>query len=92
LSRWLGGLELGLAPVADAGSFSWAGPWIARLRAPGSGERRPVVMYGVPSGVVWDPAGITQQPEWRIEDGFLLAAADIALARPPRPVPAAIRR
>jgi len=47
-------------------------------------------MYGVPSGVVWDPAGITQESEWRIEDGFLLAAADIALARPPRPDPAAM--
>jgi hypothetical protein len=43
----------------------------------------------VPSGAVWDPAGITQQG-WRIEDGFLLAAADIALARPPRPDPAAM--
>jgi hypothetical protein len=47
-------------------------------------------MYGVPSGVVWDPAGITQESEWRIEDGFLLAAADIALARPPHPDPAAM--
>ena len=90
LSRWLGGLGLGLAPVADARSFSWAGPWIARLRAAGSGERRPVVMYGVPSGVVFDPAGITPDSEWQIEDGFLLAATDIALARPPRPDPAAM--
>lgn len=90
MSRWLGGLGLGLARVADAGSFSWAGPWIARLRAAGNGKRRPVVMYGVPSGVVWDPAGITQEANWRIEDGFLLAAADIALARPPRPDPAAM--
>jgi hypothetical protein len=87
LSRWLGGLGLGLAPVAGAGSFAWAGPWIARLRVPGSDERHPVVMYGVPSGVVWDPAGIALN-EWRIEDGFLLAAADIALARPPRSDPA----
>jgi len=47
-------------------------------------------MYGVPSGVVWDPAGITQEPGWQIEDGFLLAAADIALARPPRRALAAL--
>jgi hypothetical protein len=88
LSRWLGGLGLGLAPVADASSFSWAGPWIARLQSASNGECRPVVMYGVPSGVVWDPAGITEESEWRIKEGFLLAAGDIALARPPRPDPA----
>jgi hypothetical protein len=25
ISRWLGGMGLGLAPIADAASFSWAG-------------------------------------------------------------------
>jgi hypothetical protein len=85
LSRWLGGLGLGLAPVADPGSFSWAGPWIARVRRRGSAESRFVVMYGVPSGVVWDPAGDGALEESLIEDGFLVAAADIALALPPRP-------
>ena len=76
VSRWLGGLGLGLARIADAASFSWPGPWIARARG------RYVVMYGVPSGVVWDPVG---GPEVQPEDGFLIAAADIALALPPRP-------
>jgi MOSC domain-containing protein YiiM len=39
-------------------------------------------MFGVPSGVVWDPAGDgSVQNEW-IDDGFLVAATDIALARP----------
>jgi hypothetical protein len=42
-------------------------------------------MYGVPSGVVWDPAGASASPRDEIVDGFLLAAADIALAMPPRP-------
>src|SRR5919206_5148138 len=56
VSRWLGGLGLGLVPVADARSFAWAGPWIARLRPP-DGHPRFVVMYGVPSGLVWDPGG-----------------------------------
>ncbi len=51
VSRWLGGLGLGLVPVADARSFAWAGPWIARLRPP-DGTARFVVMYGVPSGTV----------------------------------------
>ncbi|MGH2882390.1 MAG: MOSC domain-containing protein [Solirubrobacteraceae bacterium] len=78
VSRWLGGLGLGLAQVADPASFSWAGPWIGRANG------RFVVMYGVPSGVVWDPAGGREIARDSIEDGFLVAAADIALAMPPR--------
>jgi hypothetical protein len=83
-TRWLGGLGLGLVAVADAGSFAWAGPWIGRVRSAG-GERRAVVMYGVPSGVAWDPSGVTQRGGWELEDGFVVAALDVALARPPRP-------
>jgi MOSC domain-containing protein YiiM len=41
-------------------------------------------MYGVPSGVLWDPAGLGADPDATIEDGFLLAATDIALAMPAR--------
>jgi hypothetical protein len=50
-------------------------------------------MFGVPSGVVWDPVqgdpgrsacAAPADPDW-IEDGFLIAAADIALARPKAP-------
>lgn len=85
VSRWLGGLGLGLARIAEPASFSWAGPWIARVRPAGSGGRRSVVMYGVPSGVVWDPAGDGEIENTWIEEGFLVAAADIALALPPRP-------
>jgi hypothetical protein len=84
VSRWLGGFGMGLARVAEPSSFSWAGPWIAYIRPPGHGGRY-VVMYGVPSGVVWDPGGDGRvEKEW-IEAGFLVAAGDIALARPPRP-------
>lgn len=86
ISRWLGGLGLGLAQVADPQRFSWAGPWIARVRAPG-GDPRSVVMYGVPSGVAWDPLGCESVESAWIEDGFLVAAADIALAFPARPGP-----
>jgi hypothetical protein len=71
LSRWLGGMGLGLARVADPASFAWAGPWIARVRPHGRDERHAVVMYGIPSGVVWDPAGVTDTPGWLIVDGFL---------------------
>ncbi len=85
VSRWLGGLGLGLAPVADPGAFSWAGPWIARVQPAARAERRFVVMYGVPSGVVWDPGGDELLPPHAILDGYLLAAGDIALARPALP-------
>jgi len=85
IRRWLGALSLGLVPLLDVTSFSWAGPWIARIRpAAAESGRRAVVMYGVPSGVVWDPSGVTEADGWEIEDGFVLSALDIALARPPR--------
>jgi len=84
ISRWLGGLGLGIVPIADPTSFSWPGPWIARGCSDGR-ERRSVVMFGVPSGVVWDPAGGAPFDLEAIDDGFLIAAADVALALPPRP-------
>jgi len=85
IMRWLGGLGLGLVPVADAASFDWAGPWIGWVRAGDGGERRAVVMYGVPSGVVWDPSGMTETDGWRLDEGFVISALDVALARPPLP-------
>jgi hypothetical protein len=39
-------------------------------------------MYGVPSGVAWDPGGDGKISNHSIEDGFVLAATDIALALP----------
>jgi hypothetical protein len=85
VGRLLAGLGLGIARVVAPASFSWPGPWIARIAAPGAAEARFVVMYGVPSGAVWDPAGNgTVNNEW-ITDGYLVAATDIALARPPLP-------
>ena len=47
ISRWLGGMGLGLVPVADAATFSWPGPWLARVRSVDSEDVRCVVMYGV---------------------------------------------
>jgi hypothetical protein len=79
--RWLSGRGLGLVPIADAASFSWAGPWIGWVR--GATGRRAVVMYGVPSGLAWDPAGIDELDEGQPEAGFVLAALDIALSLPP---------
>ena len=83
MRRWLGGLGLGLVPVEHADSFSWAGPWIGWARLP-DGEQRAVVMFGVPAGVAWDPSGATKTEGWRLDGGFVVAALDIALARPPR--------
>ena len=86
LSRWLGGLGLGLVPVVDPPSFSWAGPWLARVR-PTGGESRFVVMYGVPSGVVWDPGGDGRVANSELSDAYVVAASDISLARPALPKP-----
>jgi hypothetical protein len=87
MSRWLGGMGLGLAALADPASFSWAGPWLARVQPAGEEDRRWVVMYGVPSGVAWDPSGVTATAGWRIVEGFLIAPGDVALARPSVPSP-----
>ena len=82
------GLDLGLVEVADPASFSWAGPWIARIRTPDSAQRHAVVMFGVPSGVAFDPSGATDTDGWVPETGYVLCALDIALARPAaRPAP-----
>lgn len=89
VSRWLGGLGLGLAPIAEPGTFSWPGPWLARIRPAGGGEARFVVMYGVPSGVVWDPSGVTTDDGWSIADGYLIAQGDVAFARPSGVAPSA---
>jgi hypothetical protein len=70
LRAWLGERALGLAPLHDAVSFAWPGPWIA-VRG---GEA--VLMFGVPSGVVYDPAGTADEP---IEGGWLVAPHDVAL-------------
>jgi hypothetical protein len=85
ISRWLGGLGLGIARVAEPAAFSWPGPWLARVRPPAGEQARYLVMYGVPSGVAWDPAGDAAISSDWIEDGFIIAAADIALALPDRP-------
>ena len=75
LRAWLAQRGLGLVPVAAASQFEWAGPWIAwRPRSDGQG-RAAVVMFGVPSGVVFDPAGTTDE----VLGGLIPAALDIAL-------------
>ena len=79
IMRWLGGRGVGLVPVDGAASFSWAGPWIGWLAS--EGRRRAVVMYGVPSGVVWDPSGAAAEGG-ELDGGYVVAAQDVALAPP----------
>ncbi|HEY7622038.1 MAG TPA: MOSC domain-containing protein [Solirubrobacteraceae bacterium] len=75
---WLAERGLGLVPVQDAATFSWAGPWIARRPARDGSGPRAVVMFGVPSGAIWDPADTTDE----ILDGSVLAALDLAVWPP----------
>jgi MOSC domain-containing protein YiiM len=70
--QWLAGRGLGLVPVADPQAFFWAGPWIGVRRAPAGA----VVMFGVPSGVAWDPLG---RPDGGVlEEGFVVAPFEAA--------------
>jgi hypothetical protein len=50
---WLAERNLGLVPVRDPEGFTWPGPFLARLGGPDEW----VVMFGVPPGVLHDPAG-----------------------------------
>jgi hypothetical protein len=77
---WLGERGLGLVRVADPQGFAWAGSWIARRPDRATGEPRAVVMFGVPSGPIWDPAGTTDA----ILEGFVVAPLELA-AWPPTP-------
>lgn len=81
LRGWLGERGLGLVAVADAAAFSWAGPWIARRPSREDGTPRAVLMFGVPSGPLWDPAGTTEE---RL-DGVVVAPLDLAAWPPRRP-------
>jgi hypothetical protein len=74
LRLWLARRGLGLVPIADPQAFEWAGPWIA-IRG---GEA--CVMFGVPSGPVFEPAGASDAA---ITEGFLLAPLDVAVWSPP---------
>jgi hypothetical protein len=70
-------------PVADAESFQWGGWWIARMTGPGGLPAEPfVVMAGLPSGLVWAPAGTGAPAGALVREGWVLAPPQLA-ARPP---------
>jgi hypothetical protein len=78
---WLGERGLGLVPVDDVGTFAWAGSWLALRPSVDDGTPRCVVMFGVPSGVIWDPAGTREE----LLRGWVVAPLELA-AWPPVPV------
>jgi len=80
--RWLGGMGLGLVEVANADTFAWPGPWIGIIRTGKLDGLRAVVMYGVPSGIVWDPSEEISAAGYSLEQGFVIGALDIAMPVP----------
>ena len=71
---WLASRNLGLVPVADAEAFHWGGWWIARMEATGGRPAEQfVVMAGLPSGLVWAPAGTGAPAGAPVREGWVLA-------------------
>lgn len=82
LRRWLATRSLGLVAIADSEAFEWAGPWIAWLVSNDQPQPLAVVMFGIPSGPVWDPAGATDGSTPTIRGGLILAPLDVGLVAP----------
>jgi hypothetical protein len=75
--QWLAERNLGLVPIAGAATFAWPGRWLARVRT-AEGDHA-VVMFGAPSGALFDPADAVSRGG-AIEEGWLLAPLDLRLA------------
>lgn len=73
--EWLATHNLGLVRVSDPGKFTWPGRFVALLDD--GHTRRGVVMFGVPPGVLDDPAG---GGGGEITEAFVLAPLDPSLA------------
>ncbi|MFL5864930.1 MAG: MOSC domain-containing protein [Solirubrobacteraceae bacterium] len=86
--QWLAERGLGLVGVDDPGAFAWAGPWIAQV-SDDHGTDHHVIMFGVPSGMIFDPLGLPQDPRACVQAGYVLAALE-----PPRAdrIPAPVAR
>jgi hypothetical protein len=76
LRQWLAERNLGLVPVADPAGFSWPGHWLARVR--GADGDHAVVMFGSPSGPLFDPAGALAAGG-AIAEGWVPARLDLRL-------------
>lgn len=74
--QWLAERNLGLVPIAHAAAFAWPGRWVARVRA-ADGDHA-AVMFGSPSGALFDPSGAVAGGG-SIEEGWLVAPLDLRL-------------
>ena len=75
LGERLAEANLGLIRVADPAAFSWPGHWLAIVERD-SGERVPVLMFGVPSGPLsHDDARVLESG--RIVEGYVVAPLDL---------------
>jgi len=74
--QWLAERNLGLVPIDNAASFEWPGRWLACVRA--TGRDHAVVMFGAPSGAIFDPAGAFSKGG-TVRTGWLLAPLDLEL-------------
>jgi MOSC domain len=72
--QWLAERNLGLVPIAEPASFEWPGHWLARVRTT-EGDHA-VLMFGAPSGPLFDPAG-AMSDGGTIEAGWLVARLDL---------------
>src|SRR4051794_26440144 len=79
--NWLAQRGLGLVPVADPRTFGWPGPWLAMLASADGDGCVGAVAFGVPPGVAWNPLGGPETFE-AVQDGYVVAAADVALWTP----------
>lgn len=75
--EWLAVRNLGLVPVRDPARFTWPGHFLAVIRA--GRTRRGVVMFGVPPGVVHDPAG---GDPGEVDEAWVVAPLDPSLPAP----------
>lgn len=83
--NWLAVRGLGLVPIAQPARFSWPGPWVALVPAADGDELRAVVAFGSPPGIAWAP--LPTQAFEQVREGWLIAPADVALARRERGAP-----
>jgi hypothetical protein len=74
--QWLAERNLGLVPIDGAATFAWPGRWLAHVRAT-DGDHA-VVMFGSPSGPIFDPASALSGGG-TIQAGWLLAPLDLEL-------------
>ncbi len=74
--QWLAERNLGLVPIENATTFEWPGRWLARVSSD-DGDHA-VVMFGAPSGPIFDPAAALSSGG-TIQAGWLVAPLDLEL-------------